>query len=212
MPDSDRVHAGLPYRYQKTYQQLCEGYMSPAEIAHNSLKPLKKDIQDFGDGPINLIKQVGEQLEEKTSTPIDKLAIDYNAESQNIESCAQRIQGHPRGIAIAERTCEESLQAIQRGEVDQVGTQQIVQKYIENAYDSNFVQGISMVEQHHDNALQETLDQRLKDMQPHLSQGFANMAEQIMQKDSVKSLRVPRRSWVDSPVDIHNNDLLSMGM
>ena len=95
MPDSDRVHAGLSYRYQKTYQQLCEGYMSPEELAHNVQTPLKKDIQDYGDGPINFIKQVGGQLEEKTSTPMDKLLIDYDAESQNIESRAQKVQGDP---------------------------------------------------------------------------------------------------------------------
>src|SRR5687768_4217757 len=100
MPDSDKVHVGLTPRYQKPYKQLCEGYLSPEELAHNILKPLKKDIQAYGDGPINLIKQVGELLEERASAPIFNLPIDYNVESQNIENLAKRTPGDRRGIAL----------------------------------------------------------------------------------------------------------------
>jgi hypothetical protein len=79
----------------------------------------------------------------------------------------------------------------------------------ENVYDTNFIQRIPLIEQQHNDVDHVTLHQRLEDIQLHLNQGATNIAEQIIQKSEVKSLRVPRRSWPAAPIDIHNDDLLS---
>ncbi len=171
MPDSDRVHAALPYRYQKTYKQLCEGYGSGEELARNVLKPLKKDIQDYGDGPIKLIKQMGERLEQIASAPpILKSSTNWDAESKNIERLAQKTYGDPRGVALAVQSCEEVLQAVQLGEVNQNCAHQIAHRYVQNIYDANFVERIPMKKDHYNGVDQATLDRRLAKIVNRLTQ------------------------------------------
>ena len=47
MPDGDIVHVRLAPRYQKPYKQICEGRFGDSELAHEVLRPLKRDLQDF---------------------------------------------------------------------------------------------------------------------------------------------------------------------
>ena len=58
MPDGDKVHVNLAHRYQKVYKQICEGQYDNAELAHEVLVPLKRDLQSYGDEPFQLIRQV----------------------------------------------------------------------------------------------------------------------------------------------------------
>ena len=53
MPDGDIVHVKLSRRYQKPYKQLCEGLYGDAELTRAVLRPLKQDLQDYGDAPLN---------------------------------------------------------------------------------------------------------------------------------------------------------------
>ena len=54
MPDGDKVHVKLAHRYQKVYKQLCEGQYDDAELAHEVLGSLKRDLQGYGDEPLQL--------------------------------------------------------------------------------------------------------------------------------------------------------------
>jgi hypothetical protein len=72
MPDGDKIHAHLPQRYQKVYQQVCESYLSDEELSYEVSQPLIKDIQQYGDMPIKLIEQVADQLGQVPTGPLFK--------------------------------------------------------------------------------------------------------------------------------------------
>jgi hypothetical protein len=60
MPDGDIVHPRLSYGYQKIYKQICEGFFDSETLAYYVLPPLLKDIQKYGNGPINLLQKASE--------------------------------------------------------------------------------------------------------------------------------------------------------
>ena len=62
MPDGDIVHVKLPRRYQKSYKQFCEGQCGDVELTRAVLRPLKRDLQDYGNAPLELIQQVAAEL------------------------------------------------------------------------------------------------------------------------------------------------------
>ena len=76
MPDGDIVHVKLPRRYQKSYKQLCEGQYGDAELTRAVLRPLKQDLQDYGDAPLKLIQQVAAELNQIPDEPLLKQSID----------------------------------------------------------------------------------------------------------------------------------------
>jgi hypothetical protein len=72
MPDGDKVHVKLAPRYQKVYMQLCEGHSGDAELAHEVLRPLKRDLRDYGDEPLKLLQQVTTELNQIPDEPLLK--------------------------------------------------------------------------------------------------------------------------------------------
>ena len=97
MADGDKVHVNLTRRYQKLYKQLCEGQYSDAELAHEVLRPLKQDLQDYGDEPLQLIQQVATELNQIPAEPLLKQSVDWGEKSQSIDRCAQQIVRSPEG-------------------------------------------------------------------------------------------------------------------
>jgi hypothetical protein len=55
MPDGDKVHVNLAPRYQKSYKQICEGQYGDAALAHEALRPLKRDLEDYSAAPLKLL-------------------------------------------------------------------------------------------------------------------------------------------------------------
>ena len=157
-----------------------------------------------------MIKQVGERLEEISSAPLLKPLIDWNAESQRIEKIAQKTHGDPRGITLAEQASQEGLQTIQNGNSTQSYCHKMIQNYIQKICEVKFIDRIPLLQEHYNDVDQVTIDARVEDMKPHLQNLASNMAEQIVQKGSVKSLRLPKRSRPNSLLNLSDNveDLL----
>ncbi|MBP1466280.1 hypothetical protein EYB53_011240 [Candidatus Chloroploca sp. M-50] len=64
MPDGDRVHPGLTRPYQKVYKQLCEGQFNEESLAEGVVETLKRQLQQGGDVPAQMIAQIAERLNE----------------------------------------------------------------------------------------------------------------------------------------------------
>jgi hypothetical protein len=112
MPDGDIVHVNLPRRYQKPYKQLCEGQYSDVELTRAVLRPLKRDLQEYGDAPLKLIQQVVAEMNQISHEPLLKQSINWTEKNETIDRCAQQIAGHPTAMALAVQACQQQLQEL----------------------------------------------------------------------------------------------------
>jgi len=85
MPDGDKVHEGLAWKYQKAYKQICDGQFGGRELANEVVAAVWKDVQKVGDKLIPLFQQVAEQCKHIQDRCLFE-EIDWQKESGNIEA------------------------------------------------------------------------------------------------------------------------------
>jgi hypothetical protein len=106
MPAGDIVHVRLAPRYQKPYKQICEGRFGDAELAHSVLRPLMRDLKDYGDEPLKLIHQIATVLNQIPDEPLLKQLVDWSEKSQIIDRYAQQIDGRRTAMELAVKACQ----------------------------------------------------------------------------------------------------------
>ena len=201
MPDGDKVHAHLAPIYQKVYKQLCEGQYGSEELAIEALRSIKKNIQNYGDGPLNLIEQVAAQLKQIPTEPLLREIIDWSEESTKVDKLAQQASGTKRAVDLVLKACKEQLQELRHGAYPQDLMFELTIKYLRNVYMSNFEKHIPLAKHYH-GVSQATVDARLDCMWPHVDQGIVALAMQVVHKGSIHSLRLPRRPKLKCPIDL----------
>ena len=210
MADGDKGHINLTRRYQKPYQQLCEGLSGDKELAHEVLRPLKRDLRDYGNEPLQLIQQVATELDQIPAEPLLKQSVDWGGKSQRIDRRAQQIDGHLKAIDLALQACQRQLQELRSSicphdlTKDDL-TKEMYKKYISAVYKANFEERVPLA-QHYNGVDQVTVDTRLKGMRIHVDQGIESFAAQMIRNGSVKHLRRP--PMTRPSIGIHD-DLLS---
>lgn len=201
MPDGDRVHGHLAPIYQKVYKQLCEGQYGSEELAIEALRSIRRNIQDYGHGPIRLIEQVAEQLKQIPTEPLFKELVDWSEVFTKIDKLAQQAFGPKRAIELAVKACKEHVQELQQGECSSDVLFELTIKYLRNVYIANFEKHMPLAE-HYTGVSQSTLDVRLDCMRPHVVQGIVALAMQVVRRGSIHSLQLPRRPKLKHPIDL----------
>ena|SRR5437870_5669923 len=207
MPDGDKVHEHLARRYQKPYKQICEGQYIHAELARAVLRPLKQDLQDYGDEPLKLIQQVATELSQIPHESLLKQSINWSEKSQNIDQCAQQMDGHRTAMELAVKACQQQLQELRYSNCPHDMVAEMKRKYVSAVYEANF-EGRVPLAQHYNGADQVAVDARLQGMRVHVERGIDNLVAQMMRKDSVTSLRRP--PMASAPIGL-DDDLLKLG-
>jgi len=206
MPDGDKVHGNLAPRYQKPYKQICEGQYSAAEFAHAVLRPLKRDLQDYGDEPLKLIRQVATELHQIPDEPLLKQLVDWSEKSQIIDRCAQQMDGHRTAVELAVKACQQQLQELRYSgclyDAAEEMSLSIMREYVSAVYEANF-EGRVPLAQHYNGVDQVTVDVRLQGMRVHVEQGIANFAAQMICNGSVTTLRRP--PMARSPIGLYDD-------
>jgi hypothetical protein len=202
MPDGDIIHPTLSPRYYGIYEQVCEGHYDEDTLAREALKCIKKDLKDFGDGPIRLIEQevgIFEQIAIQLQQGKD---VDWVLERRKIKGLAQGADGEKRALAYVIKACEQQLRDIQIAR--HYGTSSfhfqldIIKRYLLNNYNQ---------------ADKEYVLTRLADMRPSVIKGLGYLAEQIARRNDVHFLRLPRRPQHMRMIDLNtdlNRDLLEL--
>jgi hypothetical protein len=193
MPDGDRIYGRLSQGYEKPYEQICEWYFSPNEIAYNLLEAIKRDLEHNENAPITLIEQVAQQFEQ---LPLGIFAstINWRKESREIDYKASYIQGHKRALALAVEACKRHLHAVMHGAESKGHRSALIAAYVTRVYEDCFV-GRTPSGPHFSGVDHETFMERL-----HIIRGFvvesleASYVRQIAQTGSVFGLRRPARS------------------
>src|SRR5258708_34591616 len=99
MHDGDINHPTLSPRYYGLYEQVCEGHYDEEALAREALKCLKKDLKDFGDGPIRLIEQEAAIFEHIAAQLQQGTDVDWAQERRKIKGLAQGANGEQRSLA-----------------------------------------------------------------------------------------------------------------
>ena len=207
MPDGDKVHVNLAHRYQKVYKQICEGQYDDAELAHEVLKPLKRDLQDYGDEPLQLIRQVSAELDQIPDEPLLKQLVNWGEESQKIDRFAQQNPGSLIAKELVVKACQQQLQELRYSERPHDLTEEMSRKYVSAVYEANFEERVPLA-QYYNGADQTVVDARLKGMRSHVEQGISSFAVQMIRNGSVASLRCPPMTRPSIGLD---DDLFDLG-
>jgi hypothetical protein len=205
MPDGDNVHVNLKYRYQKVYKQICEGQYDNVALAHEALRPLKRDLRDYGAEPLILLRQVTTMLSQIPDEPLLKQCVDWGEKSQLIDRWAQQISGRPTAMELAVKACKQQLQELRSNTCPPDVTKELYKKYVSEVYKANF-EGRVPLAQHYNGTSRDIVDARLQGMRAHVEQGIDNFVAQMMRNGSVTSLR--RRPMARRPIGL-NDDLLA---
>ena len=190
MPDGDKVHENLARRYQNPYKQICEGQYGDAELARAVLRPLKRDLQDYGDEPIKLIQEVAGELSQIPQEPLLKQLVNWGELSQMIDRFAQHMYGDRTAIELTVQVCQQQLQELRYSACPHDLAAEMLRKYGVAVYKANF-EGRVPLAQHYSGADPSTVDARLQGIRGHVEQAIDNLAAQMMRNSSVTSLRRP---------------------
>lgn len=202
MPDGDKIHPKLGNRHQGIYKQICEEAYSEEEIAYNELAPLRKELQAYGDAPLELIRQAVDIFNQNSAS----LLVDWNAMNRSLEKISQRISqqtcADKRGLSLALEACKKILHGIRYGNSPSDLGLKITQEYMIKVYEAQFEGRIPLVH-HYNNADPTMVNLKVREMRPFIERGVEHFAGQLANGRSVTSLRRPQR---DKPkIGLHDS-------
>ena len=197
MPDADKVHAGLGYRHQKVYKQLCEGVLPPREIAYTELNALRQVLKEYGNAPLSLIQQATVFLGLIPTEPLLRQAVNWGEKRRELENLCQQIsqktRGNKRAMMLAEEACKEQLRRIQQDTAPDDLKLESITSYIQKVYEADFEERIPLG-RHYNDADPDLVNARLEEMRPGIEEGIDGFAKQLARHGGVSPLRRPRRT------------------
>jgi hypothetical protein len=196
MPDGDIVHNKLRRLYHKPYKWLCEGKATSDECARAVLEKLKQDIKDKGDLPVMLIQSMADRLVQSVSTVNELGAGDYAALSMEFDGLVQQSDGRPDLKELALRAGKSVLCDLRYGQEIDVGNASgvMLERYMNEVYESEFKERIPLTSNHYAGVDQATLSERIKKIEPDIKVGISKFVKDVINKQSVAKLSLPRRS------------------
>lgn len=210
MPDGDKVHPKLAGRYQKPYQQICEGQYSDDELARDIIRALKKDIKDYGFKPLELADRIARQLQEIPCEPLLRATIDWSEQNRMIERLGQQTKGKQRAIDLMVQSGKQLLHELRHEVSVRDLHQDMHQRYLTNIYYANFEGRIPLAVSNNGVAY-ETVAAKIDALRPHLEREIAALAAQLHRRKDLSHLRLTRRSGTKRMIGLHT-DLSSLGM
>ena len=202
MPDVDRVHKNLRQGYQKPYAELCEDRWEILDIAHDVLKPLRSDLERFGDAPIQLVGECSQLLADIADQP---LFADWQQIRREFNARARAFGGNRRAIDVATDAIKRTLNEIKSGASmngqDGIALE-ILEKYMLGIYDSEF-DGRLLMQEPLGGIGREELLMRGKRLRSQVKAMLPQFANQVTKKWTVKKLRLPSRP--KQPIGLHDN-------
>ena len=191
MPDGDKVHSKLPWRYQRPYKRLCESKTSSQESVWELVKALLQDIQQKGDNFLKTAQLLAEELENHLLTirfqgnlapfreDIDKFIKNSNLSHRNQQILIQAIQN--------------TLKKIQNNTFTNNLKEEMIAESFKIILRVNFIGKLPLNQAHYAGVDDQTLRQRVNEMTPEIESIICTLSKKANQQGSVKNLRLPRR-------------------
>jgi hypothetical protein len=209
MPDADKIGT-LSRRWSKMYRKVCEGYFSNEQLADDAMRSLVKDIGDYGDHPIRLLKEAAIRLEGIRNTPLFRSFYNWNDEDRFIRELAssymQRHRANHRGIDIAISVYKGLINKLRNGEsVAGNSEEALCRNYIRRIYDSNFAERIPLISNSDIDLDWNLIGQRLNEITHLVNENIASLAPRIAQKGNVKRIKPVSRQRPRKPITLEDD-------
>lgn len=191
MPDGDKVHSKLPWRYQRAYKRLCESKTSSQESVWELVKALLQDIRQKGDNFLKTAQLLAEELENHLLTirfqgnlaPFRE-DIDKSIKNSNLSHYNQQI------LIQASHNVQKKIQ-------NNILTNNLKEEMIAESFNItlrvNFIGKLLLNQAHYAGVDDQTLRERVNEMTPEIESIIYTLSKKANQQGSVKNLRLPRR-------------------
>ena len=205
MPDGDRIYGKLAQVWEGPYEQICEWYHSPQEIAGNLLKSLSTTLQRFGLEPVFYLTEAAHQLEMIPRDFSGKATANWREESRKLELLARKFS-HKRAIDVAVKACKSYLRSLENGFGAFDHRQGLLREYVRWVYETEF-EGKLPMDKHRDNVEHATFEERLREVDGYVLNELASIADHIVRTGKVKGYRRPSEllSHIDADTDLLAN-------
>lgn len=214
MPDADKFK-NLSSRWSKMYRKVCEGHFDSASLANDAMDTLRKDIKDYGNLPVRLLKEASNRLEGIRNTPLFLAMHNWSDEDRFIRELnfayMQKSRINQRGINFAISAYKELIHKFRNGEYIQGNLDDVlIRAYAQQIYEGNFVDPAHLMLENDIDVNQDETNQRLNEMSMLVDEGIDFLASQINKKGNVKNLRSSSRPNHSKVVSIMD-DVFSLG-
>jgi hypothetical protein len=142
MPDADRF-GKVSRRWSRMAQKVSEGHFDNASLANDAMKPLRKEIEQYGRSMYSLLKNAATYLKTIQKSPLFLVNHDWNEEEVFIRDLCntytKRYQLNQRAKNLAILAYQDLVHALRTGEFVEGNLYEVLlHTYIRRIYDSNF--------------------------------------------------------------------------
>ncbi len=206
MADGDRFHCGVSSPYVKAYKALCEGKFDLNEIIRIAEKSFLQDIKQYGHLAIKLAKIMGENLAKVINSLGENSFVDWGAESKKLQQLAQQAGLPYYTKELVLRAAKGELHNIRYKQTEDMNNLQesVVKRYFHEVFKSKFKERIPLISNHHANADQKTVTERLNAISSSFDAQFSKWAQKATADGDVKKLRRSRREKLKE-IDLEEN-------
>ena len=207
MPDGDIYHNELPRRYQQIYRQVGEGHHPLETIAHQALTPLRQDLRDYGDRPIQFLLHVTDQIAQFMEAPLLATDATRDALKQSLEQQLQPVYADQRAKGLAWDVIEHHLNQSPSACSASLLAHILLKQYILRVYASNCEAPITVPPKSSATPLHlphEEIIQQFAQMRPHIEASIDTFVDHLIRKETVMGLRLPRGP-MEAPVDLYED-------
>ncbi len=190
MPDGDKVHKKLGWRYQKSYKMLCEG-QAGGDVANELAQAVYKDVKQGGDAIFTMLLEVGTQLEEILSRRQRLEDIDWRKEATSITTLDRYLDANSRLKVLAVEACLEELHALRQGAQPSNCAITLLTGYLDNICDANFMERVSLTPNPDSRVSHMFVRERLEQLRPLVKERLMDYAQAIYKAGTVHLVRQP---------------------
>lgn len=204
MPDGDIYHNELPRRYQQIYRQVGEGHHPLEAIAHQALTPLRQDLRDYGDPPIQFLLNVADQIAQFAEAPLLMTHATRDVLKQSLEQQLRQVYGDRRAKQLAWYVIEHHLNQSSSSCSTCLLAHILLKQYILRVYAFNCEARVTVPPKSSATPLQlshEEIIQQFAQVRRHIETSIDAFVDHLIRKETVKGLRLPR-SPLEAPVDL----------
>ena len=192
MPDGDKIHSKLSWRYQQSYLDICERKCDHSEIVWNLKKALLLDIKNYyGDQSVKNAKSLGEMLQEVMENFDKNTSVDWAILSKKIDRQVQQVELNYYQKELLLRACKGIIHEFRNNlRIDtSYLPEAVVERLFQEIYKSNFEERIPLTPNHHAGLDHATVMEDVKEISPDILAEINKWGKKATLDEGVKKLR-----------------------